>query len=119
MKKKLTLFTVLTAIAFTSHAQVNTSNKTTEEVLFNRHQIRLYQTPDNQYGYDILFENAVILHQNNHPFANTSIMLKTKEDAIRLAKWQVIHISPLNGRRPLISRPIPNEVSRQLKISTN
>lgn len=56
---------------------------------FEGYTIRLLPTMDGTYGYDILKGNQPIIHQDRNPFTFSSKGLARKEDAFKLAQWQI------------------------------
>lgn len=117
MKTKLFLFTLLTAFFLSALAQVNKPVKDPVEITFNGYVIRVFQTPDHGYGYNIFYNDALILHQDVNPYNQSPAGIKLKEDAVKTAKWQVIHF-PLAKKPQQIQRQvIPMEVARQLNIT--
>ncbi len=119
MKIRLLLIAVLSAISFALHAQNADSTKSSNEISFNGHVIRIYKAGTNGYGYDIFYRNSLVIHQNNNPFTASPGGLKNKGDAIRIAKWQTIHLDPSNQQMAPGSQTVPIEVARQLKIAVN
>ena len=117
MKKRLILLTTLCAFFVASRAQINGMQKNADEIQFNGYLIRLFQTTNHGYGYDIFFQHTLIVHQDNNPYTNTPEGLKQRDDAIKTAKWQVIHIPHVNRQLQLRKQTIPLEVARQLNIS--
>ena len=119
MEKRLLILPLVLTIMVELNAQTSDLNKNSNEISFNGHVIRVYRTTSSGYIYDIFFQNHLIIHQNNNPFTGSADGLRTKEDGLKIAKWQIIHLDPLH-RQP-ISGPqkVPIEVARQLKISGN
>jgi hypothetical protein len=103
---------------FQLHAQTK-DLKNTSDVVFNGHIIRVYKTIGTGYGYDIFYNNNLLIHQNNNPFTGSPEGLKNKEDALKLAKWQVIHLNPISHQLPPGMQTVPKEVAQQLKIATD
>jgi hypothetical protein len=118
MKNRLLLIAMFSAIMLNLHAQTEDS-KSSNEIAFNGHTIRVYKNSGTGYGYDILYNSNLLIRQNNNPFTGSSDGLKNKEDAIKIAKWQVIHINPVTHKIPPGVQPVPKEVAHQLNIATN
>jgi hypothetical protein len=123
MKKSILLLAALFTAMLTLKSQSLKSQsqsfpKPPNDVLFMDHVIRLHKAPSG-YLYDIFYQNNLIIHQDKNPFDQTTNGLRTKEDAIKLAKWQVIHLYPLHRQKISGPQEIPNSVARQLKISSN
>lgn len=111
------LLAALFGVMLTIKAQSKSSPKTPNEVVFMDHVIRLYEAPSG-YLYDIIYQNNISIHQDKNPFDQTTNGLSTKEDAIKIAKWQIIHIDPLHRQESKGAQQIPNSVARQLKLSS-
>lgn len=118
MKKSMLLLAALFGIMLTIKAQSKSSPTTPNDVVFMDHVIRIYEAPSG-YLYDIFYQNNLIIRQDKNPFDQTTNGLQTKEDAIKIAKWQIIHIDPLHRQEKKGPQQIPNSVARQLQISTN
>lgn len=119
MKTRLLFIAVLSAMSFTLHAQIADSTKNSNEILFNGHIIRIYKTAATGYGYDIFYQYRLVIHQQNNPFTASPGGLKNKDDALRIAKWQVLHLNPANQHMIQSRQAVPMEVARQLNITVN
>jgi len=121
MKKQLLMFALVSAIVVELNAQTPPSIKKPNEIIFNNHVIRVYKTSSSGYLYDIFFKDNPVIQQKDNPFTGNSDGLKTKEDALKIAKWQIIHLYPnnRNGQPGNNLQKIPMEVARQLNISAN
>ncbi|MEO6719635.1 MAG: DUF4907 domain-containing protein [Ferruginibacter sp.] len=117
MKRRFLLLTPLLALSFLSHAQ-SASPAIPTEIQFNGHSIRLFQTLNHGFGYDIYYKNALVVHQDVNPYNKSTEGIKNKDDAIKTAKWQVLHLSPAD-RQQMKKQAIPIEVAQQLNIQTN
>ena len=56
---------------------------------FKGYTIRLLPALAGTYGYDIVKEKHVVLHQIRNPFSGTPMGLRSKEDAYKVARWQI------------------------------
>jgi len=118
MKNRLLLIAVFSAIMSQVHAQTK-DLKSTSEIVFNGHTIRVYKTIGTGYGYDVFYNNNLLIHQTNNPFTGSPNGLKNQEDALKLAKWQVIQLNPVTHQLRPGMQTVPKEVARQLNIATN
>ena len=118
MKKSVLLVAALFGIVLTIKAQSKISPKTLNDVVFMDHVIRIYEAQSG-YLYDIFYQNSIIIHQDKNPFDQSTNGLQTKDDAIKIAKWQIIHIDPLHRPEKKGPQQIPHSVARQLKINLN
>jgi len=102
----------------TSHAQTIATTKDQRDLFFIGHTIHLFKTGTG-YGYDISYHNRLWTHQAVNPFTSDPNGLQKEEDAIKLAKWQVVHFHQF-GPRPAITanKTLPKNLANQLKIST-
>lgn len=110
---------VFTTGFLASYAQSPTVAKNTNEIQFNGYTIRLFETPNQGYGYNVLFHNNIVIHQQKNPFSNSPDGLKVKDDAVKAAKWQIIHLTPGMQSYQMKQSTIPMQVAQQLKITTN
>jgi len=119
MKKKLILLTATAALFSFCHGQTSAPAKTSDNIQFNGYQIHIFQTMDHGYGYDIRRQNILVHHQNNNPYTDSPSGLTKVEDAVKTAKWQVIHLSPPGKQLQPAQQTIPMAVATQLKINLN
>jgi hypothetical protein len=115
MKTRLLFIAVLSAISFALNAQ--NADSSSNETLFDGHIIRIYKNVATGYGYDIFYQDNLIIHQKSNPFTASPDGLKNKEDALKIAKWQIIHLPPANHQMVQGRQTIPMEVARQLNIT--
>jgi hypothetical protein len=116
MKKRLLLVSVFVAVCCIVHPQT-ISHPEPDKIAFNGYTIHLQKTPSGGYVYDISSKAGIILHQNTNPFTGSSLGLTKKEDAIKTAKWQIIHLVPVNAQPVSGPQRIAVEVAKQLSIS--
>ena len=84
MKNILTIFFVLFAAGFTI-AQLSSTGKPTQQNI----SYTIIQTQDNTFGYDILVNNKLSIHQPNRPGMPGKQGFKKKTDAIKVAKYVI------------------------------
>jgi hypothetical protein len=118
MKRKILFTAIFQAILLFSRAQTAERSPNPNQILFLSHSISVFKNAQSGYGYDIFFQNLLVIHQPNNPFNGSSAGLKNQRDAIHIAQWQVIHLPREPFRRPQDKRLIPIEVARELKIDT-
>ena len=113
------MLALASAIAVALNAQAPGSTNNSNEISFNNHVIRVYKTSSSGYLYDIFFKNNLVIHQTDNPFTGTPGGLKTQEDALKIAKWQIIQLFANNrsGQPGNNLQKIPIEVARQLNIT--
>ena len=110
---------------------------------FEGYIIRLLPAMSGTYGYDIFKGNERVLHQSRNPFTFSPMGLRTKEDAYKIAQWQIKQLKerrgltqgkPLNpgsnrklssalarrqlqsNQRPLFNEVVSQKIAGQLQI---
>jgi hypothetical protein len=113
------IFLLLFSMAGAKAQQRATSPYTISEMVFEGYLIRV--TPINSYGfgYSIFFKNKMIVHQMNNPFTSSPLGLKGKEDAYKIAKWQVQQLHQRRSTALIKNQRFSGNVAKQLSISTN
>lgn len=107
------------ATLFTSHAQTNPTTKDQSNLFFIGHTIHVFKTGTG-YGYDISYHNRLWAHQTTNPFTSDPNGLQKEEDAIKLAKWQVVHYHQFSPQPAITAKKtFPKSLATQLKIATN
>jgi len=119
MKTSLLLLAVACLMLVQLHAQSTASAKAPDEILFFGHTIRVYKATSPGFLYDILLQNKLIIHQSSNPFTGSPDGLKTQDDAIKVAKWQIVHFDPMHRQALNNNQLLPKEVARQLSIEFN
>src|SRR5258708_799546 len=118
MKKRFFLMAIFSILLLGLQAQtVAITNKPTD-IFFIGHTIRVFKMGAG-YGYDISYQNRLLIHQLVNPVTGQPTGLKTQEDAIKLAKWQVIHFRHFAPVLTPEEKTIPKDVAKQLNIATN
>jgi hypothetical protein len=56
---------------------------------FKGFTIRLFPAMGGTYGYDIAKGKQALVHQSSNPFTNSPLGLYNKEDAYKVAQWQI------------------------------
>ena len=119
MKKKPLVMAFLSVMLLAAHSQTIAPTKNQTNFYFLGHNIHVFKTGTG-YGYDISYQNHLWMHQSNNPFTADRNGLAKEEDALKLARWQVVHFRQ-SGTRPLANanNTLPKGLAGQLKISTN
>lgn len=95
---------LLFASTFQLTAQNNRPiNPTKDKIEFQGYTVNLLPAMGGTYGYDILKDRALILHQPYNPFTMAPVGLRQKEDVYKIAKWQITHMNN-RSRRALTNR---------------
>ena len=116
MKKRLLLLAAFAVMLIVAQAQT-TSHQPDDDISFNGYTIHLLKNSSGGFSWDIISKGKVLIHQVNNPFNGSSDGLTNREDAIKVAKWQAIHINPATGQSIVRTQQLPIEVARQLKIT--
>lgn len=131
--KSFSWMLLLQLIASTGYSQkFEPVNPRVDQREFQGYLIKLIPVMGGTYGYNILKGNELIAHQSHNPFNTSAIGLSRKEDAYKVAEWQINqytnneqslhkHINQ-SSPKPSVSnseffyKPVPVEVARELKI---
>jgi hypothetical protein len=117
MKKMILL--VLTAFFFfaKSHAQQKRErfDPLNDKRVMNGYTVRLIPAIGGGFGYDILENNKIVLHQYRSPMPFFPKGVAKKEDAYKLADWAIGDYKA-HGHW---SNMVPPHVARELKIETH
>ena len=119
MKKTLLVLTVLFFMHLVTHAQRLPAQKNPDEIEFNGYSIRVFKVSNQGYGFDVLQQNVLILHQTINPYTGKLDGIKKKDDAVKTAKWQVMHLPVERNQKQTQVQLIPMEVTGQLHIEFN
>jgi len=112
MKKIYFLLLAVFSIASISYAQQKKSSF--EEIKDGEYTIRLLSSPGNTYGFDILKDQLVIVHQQFSPFPGSKKMQGLqKEDVIKISKYLLQQTRKTNKPPAPI---LPDEVAKELNI---
>src|SRR5688500_9032714 len=106
-KKKLLLLCCLFACSLL-FAQ---SSKIKKEKSYDTYRTKIFSNTDNSYGYDILYNHKVLIHQQNIPGHAGLIGFRKKEDAKKMALLVVKKLS--QGKMP---PTVSHDELQQLKI---
>jgi hypothetical protein len=81
--------------------------------------IKLLPAGSNGFGYEIFFRSRMVVYQSNNPFTLAPTGLRNREDALKIAKWQVEQIWHEKARGIIKNRLLSRKIAKQLKISVN
>ena len=101
MKKIVLPAWLLLASSFYVNAQNRPVNPSKDKIEFQGFTVRLLPAAAGTYGYDILKDKALILHQTYNPFTMAPVGLRRKDDVYKIAKWQIAHMN--SQSRPAIA----------------
>jgi hypothetical protein len=117
--KKLPVTFLLTVLSiFLVNAQAVYSNGPKRENYMG-YMIKILPVSGNGYGYDLFFKGMMVVHEPINPFTMSPLGLSKKEDALRVAHWQIEqfwrkgnHVLPRQNIR------ISPDVAERLKIES-
>jgi hypothetical protein len=104
-----------------------------DKIEFEGYTIRLIPAMGGTYGYDILKGNSLVVHQSMNPFTMEPMGLRKKNDAYKVARWQVQQLKEQNPQgfsppghaprrpspatvQPRFNQSIPKKVAGELNI---
>lgn len=113
------IFLFLFSLTGVKAQQIVTSSYTTGEIIFEGYLIRVLPINSNGFGYNIYFKNKMVVQQLNNPFNSSPLGLKGKEDAFKIAKWQVQQLHQRRSTALIKNQRFTGSVAKKLSISTN
>ena|ERR1700733_448063 len=120
MKKHCIFLFLMIVTILSSYAQKPiVSGNENDKIVYQGYLIRLIPENNVGYGYDIFSLNQMVVHQTGNPFTLSPIGLKTREDALKIAKWQVEQLRLRRNVFLVKNQPIPKDVARKLDIRWN
>lgn len=118
MKKRFFLMTIFSILLMGLQAQTIAIVKKSPDIIFIGHTIHVF-TLGAGYGYNISYQNRLLIHQLVNPVTGQQTGLKTEDDAIKLAKWQIIHFNHFGGAITSEQKATSKDVANRLKIAAN
>jgi hypothetical protein len=116
MRQIITII-VLSAFFITgANAQALSGNSNNNSV-FMGYIIRLIPAGSNGFGYDIFFKSKIVVHQSRNPFTLAPTGLRSSEDALKVAHWQVQQLWGEKRHVAIVNRLVSNDVAKRLKIA--
>lgn len=94
-------------------AQV-TKRSQPDQTFYKGYLIRVQQGMAGAYGYQISKGDRLVISQQKNPFTNSAVGLRSKADAIKIAKWQITQLS--QGTPPAKLQILPKNLSQQLNV---
>jgi hypothetical protein len=113
------LFLFLFSLVGAKAQQGVTGPYTIGEIIFEGYLIRVVPINSNGFGYSIFFKNKMVVQQQNNPFTSSPLGLKNKEEAYKLAKWQVQQLHQRRSSALIKNQRFSGSVAKQLSISSN
>ncbi|WP_018615190.1 DUF4907 domain-containing protein [Segetibacter koreensis] len=72
------------------------ANPLKDKIDFQGYTVTLLPAIGGTYGYNILKGKSLILHQSFNPFNMAPEGMRNKNDAYKIAKWQIVHFNLQN-----------------------
>lgn len=90
MKKMIGSLLAIMLAALVVQAQKKLSvNRQKNQVEFKGYTICIIPATMGTYAYDVFKDRKLVLHQRNNPFTGRPVGLRHKEDAFKVAEWQI------------------------------
>lgn len=118
MKAIIPIFVLSTIFISGANAQPPSGNASNNSIYMG-YQIRLIPAGSNGFGYDIFFKSKIVVHQARNPFTLAPTGLRSSDDALKLAHWQVQQLWHDRSHAPVINRFVPKYVAKQMNITIN
>jgi hypothetical protein len=118
MKKIVTIIVLSGLFMSGANAQVPPGSSNNNSVYMG-YIIRLIPAGNNGFGYDIFFKSKIVVHQSRNPFTLAPTGLRSSEDALKLAHWQVQQLWHDKQQARIMNRLVSKDVARQLNITIN
>jgi hypothetical protein len=119
MRKNTFLVSLFAILFFAAHAQkLEKTASGSEQANYVGYLIRVMHVNNIGFGYNIYYRSKMVVSQRINPFTLSPLGMKNKEDALKIAKWQVRQL--MRERKPItiMNKLISKDVATQLKIST-
>jgi hypothetical protein len=117
MKAVITII-VLSGL-FMSGANAQVPSGSANNSVYMGYVIRLIPAGSNGFGYDIFFRSKMVAHQPRNPFTLAPTGLRSSDDALKVARWQVQQFWHDRNHAPAMNRLISKNVAKQLNITIN
>lgn len=118
MKRLLLIFATLLSLSCVGQTSTNATNTQTLPVqVFMDRVIKLNTLAEGGYGYDILYQGRPVVSQTLNPFTFSPKGLSSKEDAFKVARWQVQQLATGTPATAISNQPLPVALAKQLNIS--
>src|SRR5580658_7793288 len=117
--KAIISFIVLSAFFISGANAQSPSDSSNNNSIYIGYQIRLIAAGSNGFGYDIFFKSKIVVHQARNPFTRAPTGLRSSDDALKIAHWQVQQLWHGNKHVAIVNSHVPKAVAKQLNITIN
>jgi hypothetical protein len=114
-KSAVTIVLILIYLSVTAAARPPIGGK--DNTVYMGYLIRLLPAGSNGFGYEIFFRAKMVVYEPNNPFTLAPTGLRNREDALKIAKWQVEQIWHEKTRVVIKNRLLSRSIAKQLKIT--
>jgi hypothetical protein len=118
MKKLFFTFIVFFSLSCYSQEQSKSpGNQSPTTQVFMGHVIKLNLTAEGRYSYEIIHQGKIIVNQKLNPFDLSPRGLASKEDACKVAQWQIQQLAAGAPSSVIVGQPLSAAIARQLNIN--
>jgi hypothetical protein len=117
MKAVITIIVLSGLLISRANAQVPSGGANNS--VYMGYVIRLIPAGSNGFGYDIFFRSKMVAHQPRNPFTLAPTGLRSSDDALKVARWQVQQFWGGKRQEAIMNRHISKDVAKQLHITIN
>ena len=82
---------------------------TKDKIDYRGYTVKILSVMGGTYGYNVLKEKELIIHQFCNPFSMSRLGLRKKQDVLKVAQWQ---INQLQSNKATLQRPLANRNNR-------
>ena len=118
MAKKAVFIFVLSISFFGIKAQTK-NNYSSSQSNFEGYVIRLLPVNNNGFGYNVYFKSRMVIQQTSNPFTLSPLGFRNREDALKMAKWQVQQLHHQPTAVLIKNQRVSKDVARKLSVSIN
>jgi hypothetical protein len=118
MKAIITIIVLSAFFMLDANAQTPPGSSNNNSVYMG-YIIRLIPAGSNGFGYDIFFKSKIVVHQSRNPFTLAPTGLRSSEDALKIAQWQVQQFWHERQQARIMNRLVSKDVAKQLNITIN
>jgi hypothetical protein len=120
MRKKTILFIALLLSLHEMKAQQPAKKEfSVSQVNFEGYLIRVLPINNNGFGYNVYFKGRMVMQQMNNPFTLSPLGFRSKEDAFKMAKWQIQQQHHQYTTAFIKNQRVSKDVARKLNVTVN
>jgi|HubBroStandDraft_6_1064221.scaffolds.fasta_scaffold3010754_1 hypothetical protein len=119
LNKNILLLTILVVSVNSSRGQQTFGGKDNDKMLIQGYLVRLLPKNNNGFGYDIFYKDRMVVHQTSNPFTLSPIGMNSKEDVLKIAKWQIKQHQANRNHFLVKNQFLSKDIAKKLDISIN